>query len=188
MKRIQQSPSLWTETYWHEDFLFLILDQYSITCRDENPRNASCIQSNFVSKCKVSWEVHIAVTLSESHILQRGRTSLFSLMLFISFFLPMTVVKTSFFSQMQLRVGHFATSWDQVQWPGARPSCVIMPLSPSPRQLSSCLSSVSVPRGQWKWSLHLKKGVIYGKITVKPTHKKGQTQAWEQRGMVSALC
>lgn len=47
---------------------------------------AQCIQSNFVSKYKVSWDVLMAVTLSGSHILQRGRTSLFSLMFFISFF------------------------------------------------------------------------------------------------------
>lgn len=84
----------------------------------------------------------------------------------------MTVVKT-IFSQIQLCIGYFATSWDQVQWPGARLSCMTILLSPSLRQLSSCLSPVSVPRGQWEWSLHLKKGVIYGKTTVKPTYKKG---------------
>lgn len=119
MRGIQQSPSLWAETYWHRDVLFLDLDQFSITYRGGNPRNAQCIQSNCVSKCEISWDVLIAITLSGCHILQKGWTSLFSMTSFISFFLPMTVVKT-FFPKIHLCLGYFATSWDWVQWPGAR--------------------------------------------------------------------
>lgn len=156
MRGIQQSPSLWTETYWHKDVLFLILDQFSITYRDENPMYAQCIQSNFVSKYKVSWDVLMAVTLSGSS--KRQNLLIFFDVFYFLFCYQWQWWKLLFFCQIQLCVGYFATSWDQVQWPGARPSCMTILLSPSLRQLSSCLSPVH--RGQWEWSLHLQKGVI----------------------------
>lgn len=83
----------------------------------------------------------------------------FLLRSFISLCLPMSVVKTPFFS---FRYNYMCWAFCCFTRPGAmarcKASCTIIPLSPSPGQLSYCIGAISVPEGQREWSLPLKKG------------------------------